>query len=57
MELSSGVIWRCKRVIASLYLQKSKMPQMILSVQVHPNDKYALKHENELGKTELLVYS
>ena len=23
-----------------------------LSVQVHPNDKYALKHENELGKTE-----
>lgn len=23
-----------------------------LSVQVHPNDDYALKHENELGKTE-----
>ncbi len=24
-----------------------------LSVQVHPDDAYALKHENELGKTEL----
>ena len=23
-----------------------------LSVQVHPNDEYALKHKNELGKTE-----
>ena len=23
-----------------------------LSVQVHPNDEYALKHENDLGKTE-----
>lgn len=23
-----------------------------LSVQVHPNDEYGLKHENELGKTE-----
>ena len=24
-----------------------------LSVQVHPDDKYALKHENSLGKTEM----
>ena len=24
-----------------------------LSVQVHPNDEYALKHENSLGKTEM----
>lgn len=23
-----------------------------LSIQVHPNDEYALKHENQLGKTE-----
>ncbi|HAN43844.1 MAG TPA: mannose-6-phosphate isomerase [Ruminococcaceae bacterium] len=26
-----------------------------LSVQVHPNDEYALKHENQLGKTEAWV--
>lgn len=24
-----------------------------LSIQVHPNNEYALKHENELGKTEM----
>lgn len=44
-------------------LQLDKFPVLIklldahrwLSVQVHPNDEYALEHEGELGKTEMWV--
>ena len=28
------------------------MHMIVLSVQVHPDDEYALKHEGEYGKTE-----
>ena len=42
-------------------LERHKFPLLVklldanqnLSVQVHPGDEYALRHENELGKTEM----
>jgi mannose-6-phosphate isomerase len=33
-------------------LSKIITPEDYLSVQVHPNDEYAMKHHNSLGKPE-----
>ncbi len=47
--------------LGTKYRDKGELPIMVklidakekLSVQVHPNDKYALEHENQRGKTEM----
>lgn len=36
-------------------LIKYLFPSQALSVQVHPNDQYAAKHEQSLGKTEMWI--
>lgn len=51
------------KAMGSKYLGQEELPILVklidakdnLSVQVHPNDEYAIKYENDLGKTEMWI--
>lgn len=45
--------WKCRPLHAFPLLVKLIDANANLSVQVHPNDDYALMHENECGKNEM----
>lgn len=45
--------WKAENFIDFPILIKFIDARDNLSIQVHPNDEYALKYENELGKTEI----
>ena len=45
--------WKCKPLQSFPLLIKFIDAKQNLSVQVHPNDDYALKNENEYGKNEM----
>lgn len=45
--------WKCKAFETFPLLIKFIDARKALSVQVHPNDDYALKYENEYGKNEM----